>query len=72
MSLLGILARYGEANKTFSNKISVFLFGKYTFTHSKLSLEGIINHIMLQYFFLICFLSKTLENHKFFYVFKGL
>ena len=34
------------------------------FTHPKLSFEGTINHIMLQYFLLIHFLSKTSENSK--------
>ena len=67
----GSLAQYGLGNKKSSDKISVFLFGEYISTHPKLSFEGIIAHIMLQYFLLIHFLSKTSENHKILLRFYG-
>ena len=64
ISVKEALVQYGLANKNFSDKILVFLFEKYIFTHLKLVFEGIITHIMIQYFLLIHSLSKTSENHK--------
>ena len=67
----GILAQYGLAYKKVSDRISVFQFGECIFTHPELSFEGIIIHIMLQYFLLIISFQKHQKIIKFSYVSMG-